>query len=396
MILPYSDIKKALSYALIVFIIYSSSGSSDFSNDKNLTVGGWVFFTFIYFYYENYIKLSFILLLSIFLGTSLLYFIINGAYNQVTYLGFFMKIMLAYYCKNFCKEDFFDYFVNTIYIWTSICIVLYCVQLISFDFFFNLNNFFGVNDDDFSKSNSLIFTMTHIHYLRNCGFMWEPGAFVTVLVITFYINLFYREEPLFSRKNTIFLIAIMTAQSTMGVIALLIPLSFLLKDFIMKNRFYQQLSVVIIPAVLIALITVFTQVDFLFNKMVGEIVELDTEFDFIEQGVKEDFTVALSRTASVILDMKAIKQYPLLGLGIDMRTNGFSKLGYSDNVDTSCGLTILVLRFGFIGFIIYNWLLYRQAFFERTLHKIGWVVLVNFALFTQEISASSFFHLFIF
>ena len=134
----------------------------------------------------------------------------------------------------------------------------------------------------------------------------------------------------------------------------------------------------------------------LFNKMVGEIVELDTEFDFIEQGVKEDFTVALSRTASVILDMKAIKQYPLLGLGIDMRTNGFSKLGYSDNVDTSCGLTILVLRFGFIGFIIYNWLLYRQAFFERTLHKIGWVVLVNFALFTQEISASSFFHLFIF
>ena len=84
--------------------------------------------------------------------------------------------------------------------------------------------------------------------------MWEPGAFVTVLVITFYINLFYREEPLFSRKNTIFLIAIMTAQSTMGVIALLIPLSFLLKDFIMKNRFYQQLSVVIIPAVLIALI----------------------------------------------------------------------------------------------------------------------------------------------
>jgi hypothetical protein len=391
-----SELRKISSYALILFILFTLSGASELSNDKTVLIVGWLFFTGVYLYFENYIKPLFFYMTALFIGIVMVYYVLNGAINGVTYLGFFIKIYLAYCCRDLCKDDFFDYFVRIIYVLTGISLVFFTLQLINFDFFYNLNNFFGVEKTETGKASSIIFTMVPIHEFRNCGFMWEPGSFVTVLIMTYYINIFKQGESLFSKENIVFLIAIITTQSTMGILSLLIPFGLLLGDVVVQNRTYKQLSIVIVPTVLVALLVIFTQVDFLYKKIVGEVKSLDEEMEFVAQGEKEDYVVAVSRSASVILDMPAIKKYPLLGLGIDMRTTGFSKLGYSEKLQTACGSTILLLRFGLIGFIIYTILLYKNAFFERIIHKIGWVLLINYALFTQEISASSFFHLFIF
>ncbi len=395
--ISYTDIKKIVAYALLIFILFISSGASDLANDKNLIVGGWVFFTVVYFYLENLIKPTFLFLSASFLGLSALYFMLNNGYNAVTYLGFFMKIYLAYYCRDLCKERFFPYFVNVIYVLTCISLVMFTLQLVSFEKIFELNKWV-VTESHFRtiKSSSFVYTMVPIHEFRNCGFMWEPGAFVTVLLLTLYINLFNQGEKLFSLKNSVFLLAILTTQSTMGLLGLAIPLSLLLRDFILKKTLYQQLSVIIIPAVLSIAVLVFTQVDLLYKKMVTEILELDDELVEVEKGSYSDYVVSVTRSASVILDWKTIKRYPLLGLGVDMRTTGFSKLGYSEKLETSCGSTILLLRFGFIGFLLYGFLFYKNAAFDSVTHKIAWVLLVNYALFTQEISASALFHLFIF
>jgi hypothetical protein len=397
MIISYTNLRKIAAYSLIAFSMFVSSGASTLANDKNVIVGGWLFFTLIYFYFEPIIKQTFLILTGLFVVVSVLYYLLNGALNAVTYLGLFMRIYLAYYCRDLCKDDFADYFVRFIYVLTCISLVMFVLQLINFDLMFNLNKIF-VTESHYRtvKSNSIIFTMVPIHAFRNCGFMWEPGAFVTVLLLTFYINLFHLGESLTSRKNIVFLIAIMTTSSTMGIMGLLIPFSFLLKDFVVKNRTYQQLSVVIIPAVLIVCGVIFTQVDFLYKKMVAEILELDDELREVEKGGYADYVVSVTRSASVILDWRTIKRYPFFGLGVDMRTTGFKKLGYSEKLETSCGSTILILRFGFIGFILYSILLYRAALFDSVMHKVGWVLLVNYALFTQEISASTLFHFFVF
>jgi hypothetical protein len=394
--ISYTELRKISSYALILFILFTLSGASELSNDKTVLIVGWVFFTGVYLYFENYIKPIFFYMTALFAGIVMIYYVLNGAVNGVTYLGFFIKIYLAYCCRDLCKEDFFDYFVRIIYVLTGISLVFFTLQLINFDFFYNLNNFFGVEKTETGKASSIIFTMVPIHEFRNCGFMWEPGSFVTVLIMTYYINIFKQGASLFSKENIVFLIAIITTQSTMGILSLLIPFGLLLGDIVVQNRTYKQLSIVIVPTILIALLVIFTQVDFLYKKIVGEVRTLDEEMEIVAKGEKEDYIVAVSRSASVILDMPAIKKYPLLGIGIDMRTTGFSKLGYSEKLQTACGSTILLLRFGLIGFVIYTVLLYKNAFFERTIHKVGWVLLINYALFTQEISASSFFHLFIF
>ena len=397
MIIPYTDLRKIAAYSLIAFVLFISSGASNLANDKNVIVGGWLFFTLVYFYFEPIIKQTFLILTGLLVIVSVLYYLLNGAFNEVTYLGFFMKIYLAYYCRDLCKAHFADYFVRIIYVLTCISLVMFVLQLINFDLIFNLNKIF-VTESHYRtvKSNSIVFTMVPIHAFRNCGFMWEPGAFVTVLLLTFYINLFYLGEPLTSRKNVVFLLAIMTTSSTMGILGLLIPFSFLLKDFVGQNRTYQQLSVVIIPFVIAICGVIFTQVDFLYKKITTEIAEQDVELREVEKGSHDDYVVSVTRSVSAILDWRTIRKYPLFGLGVDMRTTGFKKLGYSEKLETSCGSTILLLRFGFIGFFLYSILLYRKALFNSVLHKIGWVLLVNYALFTQEISASALFHLFVF
>jgi hypothetical protein len=307
-----------------------------------------------------------------------------------------MKIMLAYYCRDLLKENFIEYYINVIYYWTCICLFLYGIQLVAFEPLFHLNNFFGVDSEPFSKSNSIVFTTTHIHAKRNCGFMWEPGAFAAVLVITFYLNLFNRKESLFSTRNCVFLFSMLTAQSTMVILVLVVPFALLLKDFIMRDRLYQQISIFILPAVVIASIVVFFKVDFLYHKIAYELSTIDEELEYLERGKKENYQAYLSRTGSLLLHMQTIKEYPLLGVGVDMRTTGVSKIDYFEYSEASTGITLFIMRFGFIGFFIYNWLFYKKALFERIDHKIGWVVMLNMVLFAQEISLSSHFHLFVF
>ena len=94
--------------------------------------------------------------------------------------------------------------------------------------------------------------------------------------------------------------------------------------------------------------------------------------------------------------METIKHYPLLGLGVDMQTTSRHKLATSENTKTACGLTVLLLRFGFVGLIIYAFLLYKNALFEERIHRVGWVFLWFFVLFSNDLSGGALFHLFVF
>jgi hypothetical protein len=394
--IPFPEPRKFFSYAIIIFIMLASSGANPLVTSKPFVIGGWVVFTIVYFYFENLIKPKLGLLFGIFIAILIYYYVQNEALNPITYIGLFISILLAYYCRDLAKEHFYDYFVNVLFVFACISLVIYPLQLISFDTVYRLNNVFGMGGGEFDWVSSVIYTTTPIHHLRNAGFMWEPGAYVTVLTLTYFLNIFQRKESVTSRKNIVFFIAILTTQSTMGVLSLLIPFSILLRDFIMQNKTYQQLSVVIIPAVLMLVTIVFLQVDFLYNKIAYEYNESDGEMEQVAYAMKQDIRIDISRSASLKLDWATIKQYPLLGLGVDLRTTSLHKLNYHEKLQGSCGSSILLLRFGFIGLFLYAFLFYYFSNFSRTIEKIAWVLLINYALFTQEYSSTPFFHLFIF
>ena len=388
--------REKLSYAIILFILFLTSGSSWLANDKNVIIGGWLFFTAAYFYIENLIKPSFIILTSLFVLLSGVYFIKNSGYNEVTYLGFFMQIYLAYYCRQLCKEDFTTYFINIIFVLTAISIPLYIIQLVNFDFLYHINNLFRADDGDEIIHNSILFTIVPIHEIRNCGFMWEPGALAAVVTLTLYINTFRHEESLFSLKNGVFMLAIVSTQSTMGVLSLMIPVSLVLLKTFSHNTILKQLAVLIVPSLLILGYVLFNNVDFLAKKMADELGGIEEEMAFVEQANREQFLVSTTRTTSVLLDMETIKLYPLLGLGVDMKTTGASKQAIGEMTVTACGTTVLLLRFGVLGLIFYIFLFYKKSFFDNTIHRVGWVFLIFFILFSNDLSGSSLIHLFLF
>jgi hypothetical protein len=389
--------KEKICYAILIFIIFLTSGTTDLGNDKNVIVGGWLLCTVAYFYLENLIKPSFMIMTGIFVILSGIYFVRNGAYNEVTYLGFFIKIYIAYYCRELCKENFGIYYVNLIFVLACISLPLYLLQLANFDFTYRITNFFGADEGHEVKHSILFFTTVPIHDTRNCGFMWEPGAFAAVCAVTMYINIFGNEEKLTSWRNVIFILAILTTKSTMGYLSLLIPISLLMQEAIAENETLKRLAVVIVPAMVMCFYILFSNVDFLSKKMKSEIDGVEEELAFVEKGSQDNFVVATTRTTSVLLDMKTIVQYPLLGLGIDKNTTGDSKQAISTSLTvTACGITSLLLRFGIFGLIFYVFMLYRKAFFESAIHRAGWVFLLFFILFSNELTESAFFHLFIF
>ena len=388
--------RKFFSHAIILFILLLVSGASTLSNNKTIIIIGWLFFFGVYLYIVREIRPLLIILPVLFIGISVLYYLRNDAYNEVTYLGFFMNVFLAYFCRGICDEDFFDYYVNIIYVLTCITIPFFIIQLINFDVLFTANNLFGAAEGNEIISSSLFFAMVEIHRFRNCGFMWEPGAFAAILILTIYINTFKQGESLFSRKNLVFIFAILTTQSTMGVLSLLIPIWLVLMKAISENEIFQRLSVIVVPTLIAVFAVVFLNVDFLSAKLIEEITSVDEEMEMVIERDKDDLKSSVSRTASILIDSKAIEQYPALGLGVDMQTTGESKMEFASMAITACGLTTLTLRFGIIGFIGYMFLYYKKAFFEEKVHRIGWVVTIFFILFSNEISASAFLHMFVF
>jgi hypothetical protein len=388
--------EKILAYLSIIFVIFLATGSSDFSNDKNVITGGWFLFLCIYLYKVRMIEYFFLIIIGIFVVISGIFYLQNGAYNEVTYLGLFMKVTLAYFCRELCEENFVKYYINIVFVLACISLPLYFIQLINFDFIYNLNNLFGPKDSLVSLSSSIIFVTVPLHDIRNCGFMWEPGAYAAVLLLTLYINIFREGENFKSRKNIVFIFALLTTQSTMGFLSLCIPVWLIMMETLSQNKTFQKFSVFIFPSIIGLFFILFTSVDFLYEKMMKEISGVDEELEMIEGIIHDDYKMSATRLASIIIDSKSIAQYPILGLGVDNQTTGESKLAFGTMAITACGLTALMLRFGIVGFLAYFYLFYKQALFEEKAHRIGWVVLVFFILFSNELSATSFIHLFLF
>jgi hypothetical protein len=383
-------------YAMIFFNILLCSGADPLTYDKTVLTVGWLLFTGLYFYLENLIKPSFLILSGFFVLLSGIYFISNGAYNQVTYIGFFMKIYLAYFCRDLSKENFSYYFVNYVFIVTCLGLPCFFIQLLNFDFAYQIFNLFGNDYGNEIRHSTMFFTILPIHETRNSGFMWEPGAFAAVVTLCLFINIFKHGEKLSSWRNLIFILAILTTKSTMGYMSLLVPASLLMWEAMSKNETLKRLAIVVVPTLLLVFYVVFSNVDFLHKKMVAELEGVDEEMALIEQGNRDNFIVAATRTTSVLLDMRTIVQYPILGLGIDMLSTGEDKQATSSMTERACGLTAILMRFGALGGLFYVIFFYRKAFFEQTIHRVAWVFLLCFILFSNELSESSLLHLFIF
>lgn len=164
-----------------------------------------------------------------------------------------------------------------------------------------------------------------VNFIRNCGFMWEPGFFAVVIILGLIIY-WLVNGPSFNYVYFIYAIALFTTFSTSGYIAFLI-LS--LVPFTYKGAFK---GVIVLGLSTIFLLPVIYQLPFISDKL-DYYVELTEENEFVYSDAYK--AIKLNRFQIALYDLDRTASYPF-GYGLNDRvslekvevtgTNGLSGL----------------------------------------------------------------------
>ncbi|MEP2056156.1 MAG: hypothetical protein ABJJ05_00025 [Maribacter litoralis] len=220
-----------------------------------------------------------------------------------------------------------------------------------------------VDDQSFRYTNFIFFTFDDIHYYRNSGFCWEPGAFGSFLTLALMFNFFINDFKL-NKEALIITLAILTTVSTTAYLGV-----FLL--FFLRYRVLNKGSKITIVMFAIIFALAIPNVPFLGEKIV-EIYEQDIQdLKELEQlsvyYEDEERQIPLNRFASVIFLYEQFNWKLLLGV-----SNQYDEYYIDEyNVNISNGIMDFLTKFGVVGLFV---LLYRYGKLCKTyLRKMEYV-----------------------
>ncbi len=337
-------------------------------------------------------RLKFDSFIFVFAGGYLLLFIGHifhfSTFQVGIFFGLFMRIFFAYFVIKVIGSNVAEYFLRLMYFFTIISLVVWIILLLvpsSIDFFVNrvCPNFEAITLYKPCEPHIIIFTFNIRNGIlpRNSGPFWEPGGFGVFLVIALIFNLI-KTKNMFEKRNVIFLIALLTTQSTGAYLTFAV----LVIVYLISKRKFNYL-ILGLPVFIFLFIYYFKEFDFLSKKIFSEL-------EFIEG----QNTTNLSRTrlVSAIEDWKIFINYPLIGEGRFTMSEygefGNQGLNYRNN-----GTMRLLAEFGLLGFVFYFSFMYRsfKAYcLKNNLHAfyaLGLIFVLITAAFSQVILMKPFF-----
>lgn len=340
--------KRLLNY-FAVYTLTGISGTFFFPFKDVVFVTLFIFFATLFFYRKYNFDKRFIIFLFycivIILGQSIVF----SSFSLIGIVRSLMTFSFAYLIIKIVGVNWTKYLINIIYFFTIISFIFYIPSLFSPVFHTYVasiadklgTDIYGYNVWGYNGNNFIIYTWrdwTPNGILRNAGNYTEAGAFGSVLVIVLMLNVI-ENKVLFSRKNLIFTLGVISTFSTSSYLALFLFLFFWLSISLPQRR-----KIIIYPIIIVVSIYSFISLPFLKEKIEVQYAEQ------VEEGHKA------GRFGSAILDMKEIKRYPLTG-------RGFSKQTRSDDPEwagSSNGITGLAVMIAPIGFILYFVFMYKS------------------------------------
>lgn len=223
--------------------------------------------------------------------------------SELAVINLLLKLMMGGLIIYYLKESFAYYFF----------IVLSTFSLISLIFFlfinvgnFNLLPYILIRP---GVTSYIIYGTSYaIHFNKNAGMFWEPGAHAGVLTLCLALN--FKNLKYFWNvhkfKLIMLLVALITTQSTAGYIV-----GFAIGFFYFIQQKNYLFSVIIISIFLSAVIYVYQKKDFLKNK-------IETQYQNATQQNIGEFSN--SRFGSIIFDWHYIQKHPLIGNSFNLKT----------------------------------------------------------------------------
>lgn len=179
-------------------------------------------------------------------GIGIYWFFINFLYSNVfneswvfnKVLGGLIPLTISYLGFKIIGSSFWHRFEKWVFVLTVISLVFYGMQLLFPFIFERLSPIFGNFIADFytevRPTAWYVFVYTYspipgLAYVRNSGFMWEPGAFAMICIIAIiYRSIVYGVK--IDKYLIIYVIAILTTMSTAGYLALALYLLFYIRN----------------------------------------------------------------------------------------------------------------------------------------------------------------------
>lgn len=354
-------INSLKDFYLLIVILFSGMAIPFFRSSEGL-IALWALGFIIFLKKTNLTDKKLVTAISIWL----FYFIINTFIIKSLhpfFLGTYIaKIMIAYWLLNYYKTYIFKKYEDIIYTLSVISLILYSLQVTLPFLMYNLFSTIDLSEGLFSNipyRSIGIYTFHQKQMLemfpRNAGFTWEPGPFASYIGLAMFFNIARNGVNFKDRKRLlIFLIALITTQSTTGFLLLLTILIWYAWAHY-NNRFFRILS---IPITLSLVFFLFTNVPWLQEKILIE-SQQNIE-DIITHAEVTGNSYAPGRFASMKLRWEDFKNYPIAGFGGNISLQ-YGYIGEDNVVSAINGLGNILGRYGAIGALLFSFLLIKSG-----------------------------------
>jgi len=387
--------KNIIDYFMILVLIFIS-GNISFTS-KSILFTTFILSTLLFIYRKQKFDKKFTLFSLLLFVILLLQSVKFDFFPIETYLGVFIRILIAYFILRSIGNSFIDKFIK----------VMYYLSIISLGFYFSIllipnleqvyvNNFttYAIIDPHNLSRYSVFGIYTIIPEAddlikSNSGPFWEMGAFGGYLVLALIFNLL-NDDNLKNKVNLVLIITIITTQSTTAFIAL-----FMLLFFIYYQKFKSIASKIIITLfILVSSYYAYTSLDFLGKK--------------IEHQLKMASVVNTSnlqnadtqRFINILKDWNDFQGHEFIGRGPNSITRYSST---NKNEIRTVGTTDMIVRYGLAFFLLIIYLMYRSIeSYSRSIDKgdkiksIGIVIVILTLLMSETYFLYSLFWILIF
>jgi hypothetical protein len=317
----------------------------------------------IYFSRKNtFISKKLFLLVSLFSIVFFLQASAFGLFPWFTIVGFFVRLLCAYFIVNICK-DFPLAFVRVVVVLSSISLVIWFLEV-----FTPLGVLVEAFPKEYVNEKSIVpryispFYTSLIENLdssikRNAGFSWEPAAFAGINLMAMMFCQFRTGNFRINKRKrylTVFIMSVLSSQSTTAFVAFPIVLYLVFRQNASQNKVSFRgtgKSLLFVFFILLPICVYFFNLPFVSEKIEQQLQVI--LIDSTASGLNN------TRFGSMVFDLFYFYESPIIGNGLNeitrFRFHGIHEraLGHGN------GLTDFLADFGIIVFIVVVWFIYR-------------------------------------
>lgn len=368
------------AFFVFVVVIYAASASMFVRNYGDIrTIGCWVYVVFmVAFILSNKLrfKRNLIRALLVFFVYALLTTINNGVINAIWINKWLLTLLSAYaLCKVFGSR-FFVVYESILYYLTVIALICWLFHLLLPGYFIPFARTISfssalIKSTDLDTTNIIFYTINdeyHLSistrlFLRNAGFAWEPGAFAVFLCFAIFCNCMRTGfRPNNNIPLLVYLLALMTTQSTTGFITFALMLFVWL---IVKKKI--GLALIIIP------VTIWVNtLPFMGDKIDAQQAAA-SEFSVLDTDSRYHYNV--NRFVAFSLYFDEFLRHPVLGLGGYDDGTWLRRNGY-DNIALASGIGQMLAMYGVMMTLLYFLLVFQTIKRLRQEVSVNGILLV--------------------